>query len=62
MRGPRGRAGFDPAWPCQCRAGYDITAAASYLMKKGGYLCGSTDWAGRNDEGLVFAGKFQVQK
>jgi hypothetical protein len=42
------------------QTGYDSNASASYLLPKGGYLCGSTHWAGSNDEGLVFAGKFQI--
>jgi hypothetical protein len=40
------------------QTGYDSNAAATYELPKGGYLCGTTGYAGTNDEGLVYAGKY----
>jgi hypothetical protein len=40
------------------QTGYDSNAVASYLLPKGGYLCGTTGYAGGNHEGLVYAGKY----
>lgn len=38
--------------------GYDGDAVASYLLPKGGWICGTNDYAGNNNEGLVYAGKY----
>jgi hypothetical protein len=40
------------------QTGYDGNATASYLLPKGGYICGTTGYAGGNNEGLLYAGKY----
>jgi hypothetical protein len=40
------------------QTGYDGEATASYLLPKGGYICGTTGTAGTDGAGLVYVGKY----
>jgi hypothetical protein len=40
------------------QTGYDGEAFASYLLPKGGWLCGTGFYPGNSNQGLVYAGKY----
>jgi hypothetical protein len=40
------------------QTGYDGEATATYLLPKGGWICGTNFYAGNDNEGLIYAGKY----